>query len=99
MASYQLTEDAEADVDGIYEYSILHFGLQQARDYVNSLQGCFGNLADNPGLGRDYSHVKANARRFEYQSHSVYYGLLTAFEKWTCDLSVKRAPSRRHVFE
>src|SRR5436309_6768372 len=71
MASYQLTEDAEADVDGIYEYSILHFGLQQARDYVNSLHGCFGNLADNPRLGRDYSHVKANARRFEYQSHSV----------------------------
>jgi len=73
MASYQLTEDAEADVDGIYEYSILHFGLQQARDYVNGLHGCFGNLADSPRLGRDYSHVKANARRFEYQSHSVYY--------------------------
>ena len=73
MASYQLTEDAEADVDGIYEYSILHFGLQQARDYVNGLHACLGTLADNPRLGRDYSHVKEHTRRFEYQSHSVYY--------------------------
>ena len=59
MASYQLTEDAEGDVDGFYEYSILHFGLQQARDYVSGLHGCFGNLADRPRLGRDFSHVKA----------------------------------------
>ena len=73
MASYQLTEDAEEDVEGIYEYSILNFGLQQARDYVNGLHRCFGNLADSPRLGRDYSHVKANVLRFEYQSHSVYY--------------------------
>ena len=78
MASYQLTEDAEADVDGMYEYSILHFGLQQARDYVNGLHGCFGHLADSPRLGRDYSHVKANVRRFEYQSHSVYYTYFVA---------------------
>ena len=33
----------------------------------------FWQLADSPRLGRDYSHVKENARRFEYQSHSVYY--------------------------
>jgi len=73
MASYQLTEDAADDVDGIYEYSIRHFGLQQARDYVNGLHACLGTLAASPRLGRDYSHVKAHVRRFEYQSHSVYY--------------------------
>ena len=77
MASYRLTEDAEEDVAGIYEFPILHFGLQQARDYVNGLHRCFGNLVNNPRLGRDYSHVKENVRRFEYQSHSVYYTITT----------------------
>lgn len=73
MASYQLTEAAQDDVDEIYEYSILNFGLQQARDYLNGLHRCFSTLADNPRLGRDYSHVKDEVRRFEYVSHSVYY--------------------------
>ncbi len=68
MASYQLTEAAQQDVDEIYEYSILNFGLQQARDYLNGLHRCFGTLADNPKLGRDYRRVKAEARRFEYVS-------------------------------
>ncbi|ETX07386.1 MAG: hypothetical protein ETSY2_11555, partial [Candidatus Entotheonella gemina] len=39
----------------------------------STLHGCFGMLADNPRLGRDYSRVKDEARRFEYVSHSVYY--------------------------
>ncbi len=73
MASYQLTEAAQLDVDEIYEYSILNFGLQQARDYLNGLHTCLVTLADNPRLGRDYSRVKDEVRRFEYVSHSVYY--------------------------
>ena len=73
MASYQLTEAAQEDVDGIYEYSILTFGLPQARSYVNGLHDLFGHLAVNPRLGRDFSHVKPDIRRFEYQSHCVYY--------------------------
>jgi hypothetical protein len=35
----------------------------------------------------------------EVDNFYVKHGFLTAFEKWTCNLSMKRAPSRRHVFE
>lgn len=64
MASYQFTEAAQQDVDEIYEYSILNFGLRQARDYVNGLHTSLGTLTENPRLGRDYSDVKDEARRF-----------------------------------
>lgn len=37
MAVYSLSAKAAADIDGIYEYTILQFGLEQARAYVYGL--------------------------------------------------------------
>ncbi len=73
MADYQLTKMAQRELDGIYEYSILNFGLKKARSYVKGLHACFATLGNNPRMGRDYSHVKEEYRRHEYERHSVYY--------------------------
>ncbi|WP_447969687.1 type II toxin-antitoxin system RelE/ParE family toxin [Nitrospira sp. M1] len=73
MATYQLTKKAEREFDKIYEYSILNFGLEPAQNYVNGLEVCFETLANNPRMGKDYSHVKKEYRRYEYEPHSVYY--------------------------
>lgn len=37
------------------------------------LHQCFSILADNPRLGRDVSHLKADYRRHQYEQHAVYY--------------------------
>lgn len=54
MAAYQLTNKAESEIERIYEYSILNFGLRVAQDYVSGLHHCFELLADNPSWGNDY---------------------------------------------
>ena len=53
MASFRLTIRAEADVEAIYEYSILNFGLAQAGAYFDSLIARFALLAEYSGLGHD----------------------------------------------
>lgn len=73
MAAYRLTSEASADLDGIYEYTILTFGLDQAQDYLHGLHERFGTLAGNPGLGRPASDLAPELRRFRYQSHVVFY--------------------------
>jgi toxin ParE1/3/4 len=73
MAAYQLTNKAESEIERIYEYSILNFGLRVAQDYVSGLHHCFELLADNPSWGNDYGFIKAGLRRYEYRSHSIYY--------------------------
>ena len=73
MAGYQLTNSAENAIDKIYEYSILTFGLEQARAYVKGFHKCFSTLADNPRLGRDVSEMKTGYRRHQYELHSMYY--------------------------
>lgn len=73
MADYRLTIRAEADVEAIYEYSILNFGLERASTYFDSLFARFALLADYSGLGHDYGHIAPGLRRFEQASHSIYY--------------------------
>jgi toxin ParE1/3/4 len=73
MALYQLTSKAEQELDGIYEYSILNFGLNTAQDYLAGLQDCFQMLADHPSWGADYGFISSGLQRYEYRSHSIYY--------------------------
>ena len=73
MAVYQLTNKAESEIESIYEYSILNFGLRVAQDYISGLHHCFELLADNQSWGTDYGFIKSGLLRYEYRSHSVYY--------------------------
>ncbi len=41
MAVYRLSPQAADDLDGIYEYTILTFGLEQEQDYLTGLHSHF----------------------------------------------------------
>jgi len=73
MENYQLSTKAEIEIEGIYEYSILNFGLRKAREYFTGLHDRLAVLADHPSWGNDYSHIKPQLCRYEYNSHSIYY--------------------------
>ena len=73
MAAYRLSRKAEADLDGIYEYTIVNFGLAQARDYLSGLHERFGRLAEQPLIGRVAERISPKLRRREYRSHVVFY--------------------------
>ena len=73
MAVYSLSSKAAADLDGIYEYTILHFGLDQARVYLSGSQERFQMLAEQSTHGRKAEELAPRLRWFEYQSHMVFY--------------------------
>jgi len=73
MATYSLSEKAVSDLEDIYEYTILNFGLEQARAYLLGLHERFQILADNPGVGRSAEQLALELRRHEYQSHIIFY--------------------------
>lgn len=73
MAGYSLSSKAAADLDGIYEYTILHFGLEQARVYLFGLHERFQMLAEQPMQGRKADELALGLRRVDYQSHVVFY--------------------------
>jgi toxin ParE1/3/4 len=73
MAGYSLSSKAAADLEDIYEYAILNFGLEQARTYLSGLQERFELLARNPKHGRAANELSPGLRRLTYQSHIVFY--------------------------
>lgn len=73
MAVYSLSSKAAADLDGIYEYTILNFGLEQARVYLLGLHERFEMLAEQPTHGRKADELAPGLRQLGYQSHIVFY--------------------------
>ena len=73
MAVYSLFSKAAADLSRIYEYSILNFGLKQAREYLTGLHERFETLAESPMQGRSASELSPDLRRLERESHVVFY--------------------------
>ncbi len=73
MAGYRLTQKATDDLNGIYEYTTVNFGLEQARSYLSGLHGRFEELATHPVLGRNAEPLAPGLRRYPYRSHVVFY--------------------------
>jgi toxin ParE1/3/4 len=73
MNNYRLSRLAAADLEEIAEYTIERFGIEQSRRYRDGLKTCFVELAINPALGRRAEQLIRGLRRFEHQSHVVFY--------------------------
>jgi toxin ParE1/3/4 len=58
MAVYSLTTQADADLEGIYEYTIFNFGLAQARNYLDGLRARFDMLAEHPYMAVPMKHSR-----------------------------------------
>jgi len=73
MTRYRLSARADADIFAIAEYTIAQFGIEQARRYRDGLERVFRMLAENPRRGRSAAQFAENLRRWEYESHIVFY--------------------------
>ncbi len=72
-SSFRLTPRAATDLDAIADYTIETFGSKQARRYCDALETCFQTIANNPKLGRSADQLAPELRRYEHQSHVVFY--------------------------
>jgi len=73
MADYRLSRRAAIDLEVVAEYTIERFGVEQARHYRDDLKTCFDQLVTNPDMGPRAEHLARDLRRFECQSHVVFY--------------------------
>jgi len=73
MARYRLNDAALADLDRIYEYGILTFGLSQADKYYDGLLLYFQAIADSPLSHVGVAEIRKGYRRAPYSSDTVYY--------------------------
>lgn len=68
----RLTPGARRDLAGIYDWTASEFGLEQADRYALQLDQAFQFIAENPGLARDASAIRAGLLRHVSGSHVIY---------------------------
>lgn len=93
---YELSEAAAADIESIFEYSVVHFGLHQTQTYVESLQRCLSVLGENPGMGSSADDLREGYHRFTHQSHVIFYRV-TGSGIWVARVLHKHMDVSRHV--
>ena len=73
MASYSLSDEAEEDLDRLYEYGILNFGLPKADAYFDELLARFQEIAATPFIYPAVDHVRKGYRMSVYGVNAIYY--------------------------
>ena len=68
MASYQLGKAAQSELDGLYLYGILNYGLHRADKYYDGLIERLDLLCKYSSWGANYSHISPNLKRYEYNA-------------------------------
>lgn len=73
---YRLSQEADQDLEDIFDYTAREFGIDQAVSYVCGFEEVFVSLAANPGLGRKRDEIRKGLRSFVKESHTIFYRVL-----------------------
>ncbi len=73
---YQLSKEADLDLENIIDYSLEQFGFRQTQKYINELHGLFNSLCANPVLGRKRNDLREGLQSTNKDSHIIFYTVL-----------------------
>jgi toxin ParE1/3/4 len=73
MPKFQISIEAEAEIDSIAEYTKATWGERQTEAYLTKLESGFELLAHSPLIGRSCDSIHPELRRFEIEKHVVFY--------------------------
>lgn len=74
MAQYSLSNLAEQDIEGIFEYTLRNFGEHQASAYIGQIKQSLQTAAVFPYIGREYVTKRGQSyRRFDCGRHALFY--------------------------
>ena len=76
LDSYVLSEDADIDLDEIFDYTEQEHSFNQAIKYLTDLENVFESLVMNPHIGRIRNEIKDGLLSISQKEHIVFYRIL-----------------------
>lgn len=73
MGNYSLGDEALQDLDRLYEYGLVNFGLQKADAYYDNLLSRLDLFAHSPLQYPAVEHIRKGYRLSVYAKNSIYY--------------------------
>jgi toxin ParE1/3/4 len=78
MSSFSLTNAAKADLRNIARFTEQRWGREQRKLYLKGMDDAFSRLADSPALGVSCEYIAPELRKHPFQSHVIYYDIVSA---------------------
>jgi toxin ParE1/3/4 len=78
-------------------YTLRAWGKDQTIRYIDDLETCCRQLADNPELGRRCDHIRPGLRRLEHARHVVFYRIEEGGILVSRILHQRMLPERRFI--
>ena len=76
IKSYKLSEEADFDIEDIFDYTEHRHSFNQAVKYLNDLDVVFEQLVLNPEIGRKRNELKLNLFSITEQEHTIFYRIV-----------------------
>jgi toxin ParE1/3/4 len=73
MTTYVISPRAQADIDGIWDYTAERWNEEQAARYIRALQEAIETVAADPQRGRSCEQIRPGYRKYAAGSHVVFY--------------------------
>jgi toxin ParE1/3/4 len=75
MLAIRLSPLAQADLDGIWQYTLTQWNEAQAEAYLLGLDASMKILAENPRLGRSLDDIRSGYFKYQSAQHLLIYRL------------------------
>lgn len=79
IKGYVLSQEADNDIEGIFEYGQYQFGASQTIEYLIGLNNHFKAIAKNPDIGKERREIKEGLFSFPYISHIIFYRKMNGY--------------------
>lgn len=76
---YVLSEEADFDIDEIFDYTEIEFGFNQAVSYVADFDTVFNHFLVNPNIGKSRNEIKKGLYSFPKGEHVIFYRILANY--------------------
>lgn len=70
---YILSEAADKDLEDIFDYTIEHFGFEQAEKYLLEIEKIFNDIYLHPKSGKARNEIKKGLYSFPKDNHIIFY--------------------------
>ena len=70
---YRLYPKAIEDLESIYSYSTLEFGIKRTEDYFMAIDSSFKLLTEEPLISRKCDYIRPDLRAFNVASHIIFF--------------------------
>lgn len=71
--AYVLSDEADNDLNDIFDYTEQEHGFDQAILYITAFETLFKRLVSNPEIGRQRDEIKPGLYSLTEQQHVVFY--------------------------